>query len=85
MYSELAKLATHANSWHIVPKFHQIQHILLDTLQDKANPIFFTCFGDEDLVGQMLKVARAGHALTVVTSAVDNYMIGLKLRLNSGQ
>ena len=83
MYSELAKV-DEPNSWHIVPKFHQMQHLLLDVLQDKVNPRFFTCFCDEDMVGQMLLVARAGHALTVVASAVDNYIVGLKLRLSGG-
>ena len=67
--------------WYIVPKFPQFRHLILDARSDFANPRFFHCFGDEDMVGQMLKVGRAAHALTVVRSTMETYLIGLRRRL----
>lgn len=81
IYSELARQATSPGEWHIVPKFHQFHHLILDSMEDRNNPRFFHCFGDEDMVGQMLTLARAGHATTVVDNALDNYTAGLKQRL----
>ena len=80
-YSELARLSPDQHMWHHIPKLHQMHHILLDSRLDHNNPRFYHCFSDEDLVGQMLRTARAGHSLTVVDSALTNYMIGLLERL----
>jgi hypothetical protein len=81
-YSELARINVGTPFWHIVPKFHQFHHLVLDAVEDKCNPHFFTCFGDEDMVGQMLKVARAGHASTVVDCALSNYTMGMVTRVS---
>ena len=81
MYSHLADLKLGSHLWHIVPKFHHFQHLLDDALTDLGNPRFFTCFGDEDTVGQILRLAKAGHALTTVESALDKHALGLRARL----
>ena len=81
MYSELRRNATDVYLWHLVPKFHQFQHIILDSAADLNNPRFFHCFSDEDMVGKMLIVARAAHASCVADSALDNYAMGLVTRL----
>ena len=42
MYSELRRNATDVSLWHIVPKFHQFQHIMLDACANKNNLRFFS-------------------------------------------
>ena len=73
MYSELPRCAAKPHLWRSIPKCHVFQYILLDAEADLNNPRFFHCFGDEDMVGAMLGVARACHSLTVVPSALNNY------------
>jgi len=84
-YSELHRQAASrgVHAWQIVPKLHQMHHIILDAVEDRDNPRFFHCFGDGDMVGKMLVLARAGHALTIVSSAVNNYILGLVHRLRA--
>jgi hypothetical protein len=82
-YSELARLSGGAYLWHIVPKFHMFQHLYEDAQGDKYNPRFFTCFGDEDLTGKLLRIARTGHSTTVVDHAVGVFVVGLKQRFEA--
>ena len=79
LYSELTR-ASHDALWRITPKFHQFQHLVLDALEDKCNPRFFTCFGDEDMVGKMLTLSRTGHAHVPQDHVVTMYAIGAKQR-----
>lgn len=83
MWSDLRRdaLASNEVAWSMVPKFHQLHHILIDAKTDSNNPRFFHCFGDEDCVGQVLTLARSGHGLTVVDSALDKYLLGFGERL----
>jgi hypothetical protein len=60
-----------------------MQHLIDDAVFDRANPHFFSCFSDEDLVGQMLKLSRRGHASKVVDHVLDCYVIGAKQRIES--
>ena len=69
--------------WHIVPKFHQFHHIILDAAQDGYNPRYFHCFGDEDQIGKMLLLAHACHPVTVVTNTIALYWIGLVRRISN--
>ena len=82
MYSEMTRASPDpAHLWHLTPKFHQFQHIVMDCVEDRENPCFFHCFGDEDMVGRMLRVARKQHANTLPESAAGTYLAGLLLRL----
>ncbi len=83
MYSELRRRSIHENTnlWHLIPKHHQFQHLLLDCQLDRVNPRWFHCFGDEDQIGRVLRVSRAAHAGTVVTSTMSLYRFGLVRRL----
>jgi hypothetical protein len=83
MYFELAKRATDPGLWHFVPKHHQMHHLMLDALEDRANPNFWTCFGDEDNVGRMLRLPRRGHSSTMISHALDMYVIGCKQRFQA--
>jgi hypothetical protein len=80
-YSQLARIRGGVAFWHHIPKMHQMQHLVLDAREDLANPHFFSCFSDEDLIGQMLRLSRQGHALTVVDHVVSCYIVGAKQRL----
>lgn len=83
MYSELRleSLQQGTNLFHLVPKFHQYHHLILDAWEDGYNPRYFHCFGDEDQVGKLLNVAAASHCNTVVSNSVDLYLIGLSKRV----
>ena len=81
MFSELNRMTTDPHLWHHIPKLHQLHHIILDVIDDQNNPRFFHCFGDEDMVGIMLKLAKSCHASTVVRNCVDKYTVGLLSRL----
>ena len=47
----------------------------------QENPRYHHCFGDEDMVGRMLVLAKAGHASTVVQTSMTLYWIGLCRRV----
>lgn len=85
MYSELRRTAAAKGShmWHIVPKFHQFQHIVLDACLDSYNPRFFHCFGDEDQVGRLIILASASHPTTVVATSIGLYLVGMARRLRT--
>ena len=82
MYATLSE-NSHWTLWHIIPKFHQFYHLLLDAIDDLANPAYFQCFGDEDFVGQSMILAGAQHPSTLISTAVDNFATGLRERLRT--
>jgi hypothetical protein len=79
-YSALAAKQTNHALWHHIPKHHHFHHLILDAVAEKMNPRFFHCFSDEDFIGQMLKVAKRGHANTVVEHTVSFWIVGAKQR-----
>jgi hypothetical protein len=84
MYSELGRDQAGTEYWHITPKFHMFQHIVLDAMNDKVNPGRFQCFVNEDMVGKGLSMAMACHSQTVGTTAAERYrllLIGLWKRM----
>jgi hypothetical protein len=84
MYSDLARDFAGTDYWHITPKFHMFQHIVLDCMFDKVNPGRFQCFVNEDMVGKGLAMAMACHAQTVGVTAAERYrllLIGLWKRM----
>jgi hypothetical protein len=69
--------------WHIVPKIDAFLHLIEDAQYDLANPRYFHCFSDEDLIGKLLRVARKGHASTVIDHAVSCCIVGMKQRFEA--
>jgi hypothetical protein len=59
------------------------QHLYEDAQLDMYNPRFFHCFGDEDQVGKLLRLARKGHAATVINHVVGVFAVGLKQRFDA--
>ncbi len=82
MFSEMSRESDDLLMWSHIPKMHQFHHLILDALDDRNNPRFFHCFGDEDMVGIMLRTARSCHSLTVVDSCVRKYATGLVARIH---
>jgi hypothetical protein len=82
-YAECMRLREDHRQFHMPPKIHQFNHIILDSVEERTNPRFSWCFGGEDMIGKMLLLARAGHALTVVANSIDTYVIGLIERLKN--
>jgi len=81
MYSDMTRMRYHSdNVFQQVPKYHQFHHLLLDLREDRMNPSYFHCFGDEDMVGLSIVLAKAGHANVVVDDTLDNYVIGVRHR-----
>lgn len=77
LYSALAR-NTHpqnVNCWHHVPKFHQYDHLVLDAIEERVNPRTFHCFGGEDQVGKLIKMAGTAHPFTVATTTVKRYLL----------
>jgi hypothetical protein len=83
-YSELGKHHGGGETlWHIVPKFHAFVHLIEDARCDLGNPRFFHCFSGEDLIGKLLRLARKGHASTVIDHAMSCYIVGMKQRFEA--
>ena len=58
--------------WHMVPKVHLFQHLLVSIEVTKRNPASHWVFADEHNIGMVKKMARGSmHASTLSQSALD--------------
>jgi hypothetical protein len=52
--------------WHIRPKCHILQHLVLDHIRHYGNPTKFWCYRDEDFVGAVKRMcAKTKHPATL--------------------
>ena len=88
VYSHLACISAtfkdghRSNCWNVVPKFHQFHELLLDVCRRDAaheNPRFYHCFGPEDMVGRMIRIAASAHHLTMAKSVLRKYCLLLQM------
>jgi hypothetical protein len=56
------------------------QHLFEDAQLDFYNPMYFSCFSDEDQIGRLLRIARRSHASTIIAHVVGSYVVGFKQR-----
>jgi hypothetical protein len=76
LYASLAStaFAEGIKAWKMMPKLHLLQH-LLEHFGYQGNPRFFWTYQDEDLVGELIKVARTVHVNTLAVSVLFKWMI----------
>ena len=61
----------------LVPKLHQMHHLILDAAQLRENPSRYHCFGPEDRVGKAIQLGTTSHPFTVVETSMHKYRAGL--------
>ena len=62
-------------AWKLQPKFHLFFHLCQPQCLEFGNPRFFWCYADEDMVGQMVEVAKSCHPKTLATVALYKYLV----------
>ena len=77
MYQRLYVEAYHAGAkmWKMTPKLHLIQELLLFYCIEWANPLYYWCYGDESLVGDMVEIAQSCHMSTLTVTALVKWLI----------
>ena len=74
-YQVLANRAAdlHEPLYKMRPKYHSLDHIVRE-LVNKENPRFFMCFGDEDLMGKIARVAFKTHPSNISRATLMRYV-----------
>jgi hypothetical protein len=77
MYSKIATLCFNADLrlWRLSPKLHLWLHLTEDQVVEFGNPRFWWCYGDEDLVGQMIELAKGLHPSTMSAVLLTKWML----------
>ena len=68
--------------FHMRPKAHMLQHLVLDKLSLWGSPSEFWCYGDEDACGRIKRIAsRTHHMATIEQRIMEKIMVsdGLKM------
>ena len=66
----------HFAMWRPKPKLHMIVHLVEDfILPTHLNPRSVWCYGGEDFVGKMKKLAKACHRNSVVLGLIHRYLL----------
>jgi hypothetical protein len=73
LYKEAYDLGLKA--WKMTPKLHLIQELLLFQCLEWGNPLYYWCYGDEDLVGSMIEIARSCHMTTLTVTALVKWLV----------
>ena len=61
-------------SWKFSPKFHLWVHLCEDQARI-LNPKHFWCYGDEDLVGKVIKISQSVHTNNVADAAIYKWLL----------
>lgn len=62
-------------AWKLKPKMHLFQHLCHYQAQQFGNPRFFLTYPDEDMVGQMIDVAKSCHPSTLAKTALYKWLV----------
>jgi hypothetical protein len=64
------------------PKAHMWLHLIDDFIKPtRLNPRNFWCYGGEDFVGRVKRIAAACHRTSVVVSVLKRYLFGKQIAL----
>lgn len=79
LYSHLAGESFDAGMrmWKGSPKLHLFQHLCEWQAPEYGNPRFFWTYADEDMIGQMCKVAESCHPRTMSTTALWKWLVAV--------
>ena len=58
----------------MIPKFHQLDHLLRDAIETKMNPRVFWTLGDESFGGEVALCCRSLHPTAMCRRAVDRWL-----------
>jgi hypothetical protein len=62
--------------WKMLPKLHCMLHMLEWSVPDLGlNPRTYWCYGDEDVVGTLIEVARSCHVSTLAATALAKWAL----------
>ena len=80
---ELMLQATNACNglWRLLPKAHQLMHLVEDALRTGLNPSYHWTFGDEDHVGKMARILLRLHRDTAPNKLVLRCIGRLKVNI----
>jgi hypothetical protein len=68
--------------WKPKPKMHMWWHLVFDFVQaTKMNPRATWCYGGEDFVGRIKRLAKSCHRTSLVSSLVKRYLVGKKMAM----
>ena len=73
LYHEAYTLGVKA--WKMTPKLHLVQELLLYQCLEWGNPLYYWCYADESLVGDMIEIARSCHMSTVTVTALVKWLV----------
>ena len=77
MYMRLYREAfdTGVKAWKMTPKLHLVQELLLYQCLEWGNPLYYWCYADESLVGDMIEIARSCHMSTLTVTALVKWLV----------
>ena len=73
LYSEAFNMGIKA--WKMTPKLHLIQELLLYQCLEWGNPLYYWCYADESLVGDMIEIAHSCHMSTLTVTALVKWLV----------
>ena len=78
IYAQLARSALDQQQklWKATPKFHLFDHLATWQIPELGlSPRYYWCYADEDLVGQLVEVAKSVHPSTLAPVALSKWLI----------
>ena len=81
-YMSLHSWAIDASAYmfNIIPKCHMMAHVIFSIHEDRRNPKFYHCYGDEDFVGRIAKIGARVHPKSMAKRTLERYLIGVHQR-----
>ena len=77
LYTQLSNIgfAFHVKLWKMSPKLHLFMHLCIDQSPLMGNPRSFYTYSDEDLIGQLIDIAKGVHPSTVAISVLFKWAV----------
>jgi hypothetical protein len=67
-------------SFHIRPKLHYWEEMVLQTVELGLNPKHLACWGEESLLGRIKRVSQRCHGKTMLATSMKRYSLALSRR-----
>ena len=61
--------------WHLRPKIHHVEHMVMDHVAIGRNMRYFSCFLGEDMVRRIKRLAVAVHPVSVGMRVLEHYSL----------
>jgi hypothetical protein len=77
LYTQLSNIgfAFHVKLWKMSPKLYLFMHLCIDQSPIMGNPRSFYTYSDEDLIGQLIDIAKGVHPNTVAISVLFKWAV----------